>query len=219
MNLTGKARAGADFAWTLFAWIAVAGGILCASALSASAQTSSGASSNPEQKWGKICVQSGGGENCNVRYTLYTQQGQLVVGVNLATQTGAVKRQIFQVVVPSWRAIAPGITMQIDDGNVNPLAYSVCLPNRCLAELPLDQGLLDALKGGKKINFVSTNYRNKENPVSVTLIGFTKAYDGPPLEQAEVEAQQKKLEEELRKKAEETRRKLKEAQEKAKSGG
>ena len=173
----------------------------------------------PEQNWGKICFNTGQDENCNVRYTLYTQQGQLVVGVNLATRKGSVNRRIFQVVVPSWRSIPPGIKMQIDDGKENILAYSACLPNRCHAELPLSDELLQALKQGGKINFVSTNFRNKQNAVSVSLNGFTKAYDGPPLKEDEVEAQQKKLEGALKKKAEETRRKLKEAQDKAKSGG
>ena len=175
--------------------------------------------SSPEQDWGKICFQSGEDENCNVRYTLYTKQGQLVVGVNLAIRTGSVSRRIFQVVVPSWRSIPSGIEMQIDDRTQNVLAYSVCLPNRCVAEVPLSDELLSALKGGSEINFVSTNFRNKRNPVSVTLDGFTVAYDGPALEQEEVEAQQRQLEDELQKKADETRRKLKEAQEKAKSGG
>ena len=170
------------------------------------------------QEWSKLCATPEDSQSCNVRYNLLTKQGQLITGVNLITIKGTVNRRIFQVAVPSWRAIAPGIQMQIDDGKENTLAYSFCLPDRCIAEIPLSETLLSALKAGGDLKFVSTNFRNEKNPVSITLSGFTKAYDGEPLERSEFEEQQKKLEQELRKKAEETRKKLKEAQDKAKSG-
>ena len=170
-------------------------------------------------EWVKICSKVGENDICNVQFQLATQQGQLITAVNLLSSKGKVKRNIFQVAVPTGRFIPEGVKMKIDSGKENTLPYSFCLPNRCIAEIPLSDGLVKALKGGGAIRLTSTNFRSQKNPVSVTLKGFTAAYDGPALKASDVNDRQKKLQEELRKKAEETRRKLKEAQDKAKSGG
>jgi len=170
-----------------------------------------------QPKWGKICSKAGENDICNVQYTLVTRQGQMITSVNLLTSKGQVNRRIFQVAVPTGRAIPPGIKMKIDKGKENTLPYGICLPDRCIAEIPLTDGLVKALKGGGNISLTSTNFRAQKNPVNVTLKGFTAAFDGPPLKRSEVEDRQKKLAEELKKKADETRKKLKEAQEKAKS--
>lgn len=169
--------------------------------------------------WAKICTKVGENDICNVQYNILTNTGQLITGVNLLQSKGKINRRIFQIAVPSGRYIPQGIKVKIDKGKENTLPYSICLPERCIAEIPLTDGLVKALKGGGGIILTSTNFRAEPNPVNVTLEGFTSAYDGPPLKRDQVAERNKKLEEELKKKAEETRRKLEEAQEKAKSGG
>ena len=168
--------------------------------------------------WQKICSKVGESDICNVQFNVVTSQGQLITGVNLLTSKGKIKRRIFQVAVPTGRYIPQGVKMKIDDGKENTLPYSICLPDRCIAEVGLSDGLVKALKNGGSIRLTSTNFRSQKNPVNVTLKGFTAAYDGPPIKRAELEGRKKKLAEELRKKAEETANKLKAAQEKAKAG-
>ena len=170
------------------------------------------------QTWVKICSKIGETDICNVKYDVITNTGQLVTGVNLLQSKGQTNRRIFQVAVPSGRYIPEGIKVQIDSGNTNTLPYSLCLPDRCLAEIQLSEGLVNALKAGGELTLTSTNFRAVKNPVKVTLKGFTAAFDGPPLKRNEVEDRQKQLEAELQKKAKETADKLKAAQDAAKSG-
>ncbi len=168
--------------------------------------------------WVKICSKISETDICNVKYDKITNTGQLITGVNLLQSKGKTNRRIFQIAVPSGRYIPEGIKIQIDNGKVNTIPYSLCLPNRCLAEIQLSEGLVKALKGGGELTLISTNFRAQKNPVKVSLTGFTAAYDGPPLKRNEVEDRQKKLQEELQKKAKETADKLKAAQDAAKSG-
>ena len=170
------------------------------------------------QTWVKICSKIGETDICNVKFDVITNTGQLVTGVNLLQSKGQTNRRIFQVAVPSGRYIPEGINVQIDNGNTNTLPYSLCLPDRCLAEIQLSEGLVNALKAGGELTLTSTNFRAVKNPVKVTLKGFTAAFDGPPLKRNEVEDRQKQLEAELQKKAKETADKLKAAQDAAKSG-
>jgi len=171
-----------------------------------------------KQAWGKICSKVGETDICNVKYDVFSSTGQLVTAVNVLQSKGKTNRRIFQVAVPSGRYIPEGIKIQIDEGKVNTLPYSLCLPDRCLAETILSEPLVKALKAGGGLTLTSTNFRAQKNPVKVTLKGFTAAFDGPPLKRNEVENRQKKLEQELKKKAKATADKLKAAQDAAKSG-
>ncbi len=197
----------------------IASTLIALTGMSAFAAAPSAFAQQQQPKWVKVCSKAGESDICNVQYNVLTAQGQLITGVNLLTAKGKIKRRIFQVAVPTGRYIPQGVKMVIDKGKTNTLPYSICLPDRCIAEVALSDGLVKALKGGGSIQLTSTNFRSQQNPVKVTLSGFTAAYDGPPLKKGDLEARQKKIADELQKKAEETRKKLKEAQDKAKTGG
>ncbi len=171
------------------------------------------------QEWFKVCNKAGENDICVVQFNIVTPTNQLVTGVNLLTSTGATNRKIFQVAVPTGRFIPAGVKMKIDEGTENTLPYSLCLPDRCVAEVPMNDSLVNALKGGGEITLTSTNFRAQANPVKVTLAGFTAAFDGPAMKQDQVEERNQQIADELKKKADEARKKLQEAQEKAKTGG
>jgi len=162
---------------------------------SASAQSAEG------RKWVKVCSKVGDSDICNVQFNIVSASGQLVTGINLLQSKGKTTRRIFQVAVPSGRYIPEGIKVQIDNGKTNTLPFSICLPDRCLAEVQLSEGLVKALKGGGGLTLTSTNYRAQKNPVKATLSGFTAAFDGPPLKRNEVADRNKKIEEGLKQKA------------------
>ena len=201
-------------------FLAALGATALAAASYAAALVPAGAQSAPrgEPRWIKVCSKVGENDVCNVQFTILTPTNQLVTGVNLLQSKGKVNRSIFQVAVPSGRYIPEGIKVKIDNGRENTLPYSLCLPDRCLAEVQLTDGLVKALKGGGELLLTSTNFQARKNPIKVTLSGFTAAFDGPPIDPSKGRPNQK-LAEELKKKAEETRKKLEDAQKKAKSGG
>jgi len=165
--------------------------------------------------WYKACSDQGSSKICNVQYQVVASTGQVVTSVNLAQITGEVKRSVFQITVPTGRAIPPGIALQIDGKKAIPIPYSFCTPRICAAEVNLDDKLVGVLKAGGSMKLTSTNFQGKQNPIDVTLKGFTAAYDGPPIKQEELQGRQQKLADELKKKAEETQKKLQEAQDAA----
>ncbi|MBL4892649.1 MAG: invasion associated locus B family protein [Rhizobiaceae bacterium] len=166
--------------------------------------------------WYKVCSEQNETKICNTQYQAVAGTGQVVTSVNLAEITGKVKRRVFQITVPTGRLIPPGIIMQVDSKKGAKLPYVYCVPRNCAAEVKLDDNLVQILKNGGELTVISTNVQNKQNPIKITLSGFTAAYDGPPLKQDELQTKQKELQTELRKKADATRKKLQEAQEAAK---
>ena len=170
----------------------------------------------PSRSWFKVCTKQAETDICNVQFNVAADTGQLITAVNLLTVKGKINRRIFQVAVPTGRFLPEGLSVRIDEGKVNKLPYTICLPNRCLAEVQLSDQLVSALKRGNKITLTSVNFQNKKNPIEVTLTGFTAAYDGPAIQRTDLEKRQKKLQEELQKKAEAARKKLEDAQNAAK---
>jgi invasion protein IalB len=167
--------------------------------------------------WFKACTKQEDVDICNVQNIVVADSGQLVTGVSLIELKGKVNRKVFQVTVPTGRLVPPGIGLQIDGGKAQKLDYVICFPDRCVAEVPLSDGLVASFKKGSDLTLTSVNFQNQQNPVKVTLKGFTGAYDGAPLQQADIEDRQKKLQDFVSKNNEDFAKKLKEEQDKAKT--
>ena len=145
------------------------------------------------------------------------QTGQMVTAVSLIELKGKVNRKVFQVSVPSGRLVPPGIGLQIDGGKAQKLDYVICFPDRCVAEAPLNDQLVATFKKGQELTLTSVNFQNQPNPIKVSLKGFTGAYDGPPLQQSDMEDRQKKLQDFVAKNNQDFAKKLKDEQDKAKT--
>ena len=194
-------------AMSLVAGIAMAPGY--ASAQQAAPQTPQG--------WFKICDKQDDNDVCSVRNVMTANTGQLVTAVAIVTVSGKVNRKFMQVSVPPARLIPPGVLMQIDGGKGQKLEYGVCMPDLCIAELPLTDAVIANLKKGGEVVFTSINFQRMPNPIKMSLEGFTGIFDGPAMKESQVQERQKLLQEEMQKKAEEARKKLEDAQNKAKA--
>jgi invasion protein IalB len=166
--------------------------------------------------WFKVCAKQDKNDICNTQIQSVASTGQVLTAISMIDVTGEVSRRVFQITVPSGRLIPTGIKLRVDDKSETTLPYLYCFPQSCIAEVKMDDELVKLLKSGGKLIVTSTNVQNKENPIELTLEGFTAAYDGPPIEQEALAERQRELQGELRKKAEEARKKLQEAQENAK---
>jgi len=188
-------------------------GFLAAGAVSASAQQQQQA----PQGWFKACSKQEDVDICNVQNIMTADTGQLITAVSLIELKGKVNRKIFQVSVPSGRLVPPGIGLQIDGGKAQKLDYVICFPDRCVAEAVLSDPMVASLKKGGELMLTSVNFQNQQNPVKVSLQGFTGAFDGEALQQSDIEARQKALQDYVSKNNEDFAKKLREEQEKAKA--
>ncbi|MEM5500879.1 invasion associated locus B family protein [Ahrensia kielensis] len=189
---------------------------LAATSIMAPASAQDAAQQQP-QGWFKVCTQQGENNICNVQNIRQANTGQLLTAVNLIQITGKTNRALFQIAVPTGRVIPAGVGMQIDGGTAKKINYSICLPDRCVAEAPLTPELVASLKRGGELTLTTVNFQNQPNPIKITLEGFTSAFDGEPLKQSELQDRQQELQAEIVKRREEFQKKLKDEQEKAKS--
>jgi hypothetical protein len=99
-----------------------------------------------------------------------------------------------------------------DQGQGIPGKYAICFPNGCFAEGAVKDDTIAAFKKGNVLSISVQNQFGQEVSFQVPLAGFGKAFDGPPIDPAVLEAQQKKLEEQMQKQAEEMRQKMQQQQ-------
>ena len=186
-------------------------GMTAAFAQAAPAQPSS------EPEWFKVCTKQGENEICNTQFTLIADTRQLVTAINLIDVKGKVTQRVLQVVVPTGRVIPAGVQMQVDQGTPQGMNYSVCFPDRCIAEAQLTDAIVAGMKKGNGLTVTSVNFQRQANPIKITLSGFSKAYDGPPVAQPELAQRQQELNDALKQQAEARRKKFEEAQAAAKA--
>ncbi len=188
-------------------------GVLGAGLVTASAQQ------QPQipQGWFKACTKQEDVDICNVQNIVTAGNGQLVTGISLIELKGKVNRKVFQVTVPTGRLVPPGIGLQIDTGKAQKLDYVICFPDRCVAEVPLTDQLVGSFRKGKSLTLTSVNFQNQPNPIKVALQGFGEAYDGPAMQQSDIEDRQKKLQDFVAKNNQDFAKKLKDEQDKAKT--
>ena len=169
-------------------------------------------------EWFKVCAEQGPNTICNTQYTLIAETRQLITAVNLIDVSGEVNQRILQAVVPIGRVIPAGVQMQVDQQAAQTLGYSVCFPDRCIAEIELTDAMVASMKGGSTLRVTTTNFERQQNPVNVTLSGFTAAFDGPGQEPDALAARQQQLDQALQGQAEVRRQRFEEAQRQAMDG-
>lgn len=134
--------------------------------------------------WFKVCNEVEDNKVCNVQFRVVARQGnQIITSLNLIEVSGAVKRKVFRIIVPTGRSLPPGIQVQVDGKRAVNIPYAYCRPNICAAEAVLNDELVSIFKAGGGLEVTSLNFQSKPNKVPVTLKGFTAAFDGPPIKQ------------------------------------
>ncbi len=183
--------------------VAVAG----ASAGPAAAQEAQG--QPQDNNWIKICNTDPAAKKpvCLITQELRTDAGQFLTSVAIRETPGEARKTMIAS-VPVGMLIQPGVQMQIDGGQPSEAKYSICFPNACYAELPIDAGFVTRMKAGGKLQITTINQQAKQVRFDMSLIGFTASYDGEGIDPQALQQKQQDLQSELNKKAQEARDRL-----------
>jgi invasion protein IalB len=160
--------------------------------------------------WTKFCLK---GQEAKAKQVCFTgkdgrvESGQPVVAAVLIEPEGE-PRKILRVTLPLGMSLQPGTRVIIDQGQPMTGPYVICFNNGCMADYEASQELINNMKKGQGLVVQGINGAGTPISLVLPLNDFAKAYDGPPTDPKEFEAQQKKLQDELQRRAEEARKKL-----------
>ncbi|MEP0232467.1 invasion associated locus B family protein [Roseibium sp.] len=181
--------------------------------MTSSLGTVSAQTAEEESPWVKVCNVDPkvNKEICLITQELRTNTGQFLSSVAIREIDGEARKTLL-IAVPTGMLIQPGLRVQIDSGKQTQAKYGICFPNACYSELVIDESFVNSMKQGGKLVLTTLNQQAKAIPLELTLIGFTKVYDGEPMDVAELQKKQEELQSELQRRADEARQKLIDAQ-------
>lgn len=146
--------------------------------------------------WLKICQaaddKSKGG--CTLFQQLGSETGQLLAVAQVIEEKGEKGlNRAFRINLPLGFALQPGIRIIIDKFDPIDGKYVICVQGTCIAESPVTEAFVDALKKGKVLTIQVVNMENRVASLSFDLSTFAKSYDGPPVDPKELQAKRKAL--------------------------
>jgi invasion protein IalB len=145
--------------------------------------------------WTKVCPKQA---EANAKKICFTgrdgriEAGMPVVAAVVIEAEGEPKK-ILRITLPLGMALQPGTRVVIDEGQPITAPYLFCIPNGCLADYEASQDLIEHMKKGKGLALQGVNGNGQFITVTLPLIDFAKAHDGPPMGEKEFEELQKRL--------------------------
>jgi invasion protein IalB len=172
-----------------------------------------------EDAWVKLCMksdQTGNKQICLINHEgLEPNTGMVLIAAAVRKAEGEDKQQLLIRVPTAYALVIPaGVQIKIDEQQPIQLQYTICFPTTCQVQMELTPELFDSMRKGKQMVVAAMNIQQKTMGFPVPLAGFSKAYDGPPVDNAKYEESRRQLMEVFRKRQQELATKAAEAQEK-----
>jgi invasion protein IalB len=165
--------------------------------------------------WTKFCLKGQPGQtpDPNAKQVCFTgkdariESGMPVVAAVLIEPEGQ-ERKILRVTLPLGMQLVHGTRVIVDQNQPMTAPYVICFTNGCMADYEANADLVGKMKKGQGLVVQGINSTGQPISLALPLGDFAKAYDGPPTDPKEFEAQQRKLQDELQRRADEARKKL-----------
>jgi invasion protein IalB len=91
-------------------------------------------------------------------------------------KAGNVKKPVLRVIAPLGILLPRGLGLKVDEEVIGATGFVRCLPNGCVAEVELDDKLIDKLKKGKEAMFVIFLPPDEGRGLPLQLKGFEEGY-------------------------------------------
>jgi len=172
-----------------------------------------------DSAWVKLCLkneQTGNKQVCLVNHEgLEPNTGMVLVAAAVRTIEGEDKQHLLVRLPTAYSLIMPaGVQIKIDDDEPIQLQYAVCFPTSCQVQMELTKEMFEKMRKGKQMVVAAMNMQQKAMAFPVPLTGFSKTYDGPPVDNAKYEAARRAMMEKFRQRQMELANKAAEAQQK-----
>ena len=170
-----------------------------------------------EDAWVKLCMRNEQTQNkeiCLINHEgLEPNTGMVLIAAAVRKVEGEEAQQLLIRVPTAYALVIPaGVELKIDEQPAIKLQYAICFPTSCQVQLDVTKELMDNMRKGKQMVVAAMNIQQKTMGFPVPLAGFSKAYDGPPVDSVKYEESRRQLMEMFRKRQQELAAKAAEAE-------
>jgi invasion protein IalB len=181
------------------------------------------AGAGSEDAWVKLCMRNEQTQNkeiCLINHEgLEPNTGMVLIAAAVRKVEGEETQQLLIRVPTAYALVMPaGVEVKIDEEQPIKLQYAICFPTSCQVQMEVTKELMDSMRKGKQMVVAAMNIQQKTMGFPVPLNGFSKAYDGPPVDSAKYEESRRQLMEMFRKRQQELAAKAAEAEQNKQAG-
>jgi invasion protein IalB len=176
-----------------------------------------------EDAWVKLCMRNEQTQNkeiCLINHEgLEPNTGMVLIAAAVRKVEGEEAQQLLIRVPTAYALVIPaGVELKIDEQQPIKLQYAICFPTSCQVQLEVTKELMENMRKGKQMVVAAMNIQQKTMGFPVPLAGFSKAYDGPPVDSVKYEESRRQLMEMFRKRQQELAAKAAQAEQNKQPG-
>jgi invasion protein IalB len=115
-------------------------------------------------------------EQCALIQSVAAEDKANVNLVVIVLKTSDGKSRLLRVIAPLGVLLPSGLGLNIDDAKIGSAGFVKCLPTGCVAEVVMEDKLIDQLKNGKTATFVIHQTPDEGIGLPLSLSGFKEGY-------------------------------------------
>jgi len=115
-------------------------------------------------------------EQCALIQSVVAEDKSNVNLVVIVLKTSDGKSRLLRVIAPLGVLLPNGLGLKIDQTDIGRAGFVKCLPTGCVAEVTMDDKLIDQLKSGKIATFIIHQVPEEGIGLPLTLQGFKDGY-------------------------------------------
>ncbi len=153
-----------------------------AACLFAGAAVAQGSVKSKHGDWELRCETPPGAqkEQCALLQSVAAEDRPNVSLVVIVLKTADGKSRLLRVIAPLGVLLPNGLGLKIDNADIGRAGFVRCLPTGCVAEVIMDDKLIDGLRGGQSATFIIYQTPEEGIGIPLTLAGFKDGYDKLP---------------------------------------
>jgi len=161
----------------------VAGAVLvCFSAAFGALAQAQGAVKSKYGDWEIRCDNPAGSsaEQCALIQSVVAEDKANVSLVVIVLKTSDRKSRLLRVIAPLGVLLPNGLGLKIDETDIGRAGFVKCLPTGCIAEVVMEDKLIEQLKSGKTATFIIHQTPDEGIGLPLTLAGFKDGFSHLP---------------------------------------
>jgi invasion protein IalB len=119
-------------------------------------------------------------EQCALMQSVTAEDRPNVGLTVIVLKTADQKARLMRVVAPLGILLPSGLGLKIDNNDVGRAGFVKCLPNGCIAEITMDDNLINQLRSGHTSTFIIFQSPEEGIGFPMSLNGFGPGYDHLP---------------------------------------
>jgi len=119
-------------------------------------------------------------EQCYLVQNVAAEDRPHVSLVVIVLKTADAKSRLLRVVAPLGVHLPSGLGLKIDSADLGRAGFVRCLSTGCVAEVSMDDNVLNQLKGGKQATFIVYQTTEEGIGIPISLNGFGPGFDALP---------------------------------------